>query len=239
MRSNGLRAMNLEPGDELLDVKYCKAGDEIILVTEKGQAARFNVGLLRTASRVSGGVRGVKLGSGDKLASMDVVVPAAQLLVVAQNGYGKRTPLSAYPTKGRGIGGVRTLKATPRTGPVAAARVVTGSEELLLISTGGIVIRMALDTITEHTGRATSGVTVMSLRQGDRLAAIELLEPSANGDDETDPDAVSSDVTILSEEEANEMLGSGEAAEDEEGEDDDAEIEEDDEGEEDDSDEEE
>jgi DNA gyrase subunit A len=181
VRSNGLRAMDLAEGDELLDVKHCRTGDHIILVTERGQSARFNVDVLRTASRVSGGVRGIKLSGGDQLASMDVVEPEAQLLIVTRNGYGKRTPLSAYPAKGRGIGGVRAIRTTPKTGPVAAARVVHGFEELMMISAGGIVIRTPLETISERTGRATSGVILMNLRDGDRLAAIAILEPSTNG----------------------------------------------------------
>src|SRR6202022_925769 len=181
VRSNGLRAMNLEEGDELLDVKHCRAGEEVILVTEQGRSARFNVDTLREASRVSGGVRGIRLATDDFLASMDVVIPDAQLLVVTRNGYGKRTPLSAYPAKGRGIGGVRAIKTTSKTGPVAAARVVRGHEELMMISAGGIVIRTPLETISERAGRATSGVILMNLRDGDRLAAIAILEPSPNG----------------------------------------------------------
>src|SRR5207237_9252650 len=156
-------------------------GDHVILVTERGQSARFDVDILRTASRISGGVRGIRLSAGDQLASMDVVVPDAQLLVVTRNGYGKRTPLSSYPVKGRGIGGVRAIKTTDKTGPVAAARVVHGHEELMMISANGIVIRTAIDTISERTGRSTSGVILMNLREGDRLAAIAILEPSGNG----------------------------------------------------------
>jgi DNA gyrase subunit A len=181
VRSNGLRAMTLEEQDELLDVKHCRTGDHIILVTERGQSARFSVDVLRTASRVSGGVRGIRLSGSDQLASMDVVVTDAQLLIVTRNGYGKRTPLAAYPVKGRGIGGVRAIRTTPKTGPVAAARVVQGYEELMMISAGGIVIRTPLETISERSGRATSGVILMNLRDGDRLAAIALLEPSSNG----------------------------------------------------------
>src|SRR5207237_9074778 len=97
VRSNGLRAMTLEEDDELLDVKHCRAGDHIILVTERGQSARFDVDILRTASRISGGVRGIRLAGGDALASMDLVEPDAQRLVVTRHGYGKRPPLSAYP----------------------------------------------------------------------------------------------------------------------------------------------
>jgi DNA gyrase subunit A len=190
VRTNGLRAMDLEPGDELLSVKHCPTDAEIILVSERGQAVRFGIDQLREASRASGGVRGIRLAPGDRLASMDVVDPAAQLLIVTQLGYGKRTPLSAFPTKGRGIGGVRALRATPKTGPVAAARIVQGPEELMMISSGGIVIRTPVDTISAYSGRATSGVTVMKLREGDRLAAVALLQPSANGADEpNDPPA--------------------------------------------------
>jgi DNA gyrase subunit A len=199
VRSNGLRAMNLEEADVLLDVKHCREGDHIILVTERGQSARFNVDLLRTASRVSGGVRGIRLTSSDQLASMDVVIPEAQLLVVTQNGYGKRTPLSAYPAKGRGIGGVRAIKTTPKTGPVAAARVVQGHEELMMISADGIVLRTPLETISERLGRDTSGVILMNLREGDRLAAIALLEPSpnGNGDDSGHDVTAESDPEVL------------------------------------------
>jgi DNA gyrase subunit A len=132
---------------------------------------------------------------------MDVVMPDAQLLIVTRNGYGKRTPISAYPVKGRGIGGVRAIKTTQKTGPVAAARVVQGYEELMMISAGGIVIRTPLETISERSGRATSGVILMNLREGDRLAAIAILEPSPNGNGD---DTVVSDVPDVAEAEADE-----------------------------------
>jgi DNA gyrase subunit A len=232
VRSNGLRAMNLEDGDELLDVKHCADGAHLLLVTERGQAARFSVSRLRTASRISGGVRGIKLGRGDMLASMDVVEdPEAQLLVVTRNGFGKRTPLSAYPVKGRGIGGVRAFKVVERTGQVAAARVVDGTEELMMVSTGGIVIRTALDTISLQNGRATSGVRVMNVREGDQLAAVAILVPSAeNGDEATDEETVEDQAAVdpelasaLVSEEQAEAEAADVAAEDTEDEDDDAE----------------
>jgi DNA gyrase subunit A len=181
VRSNGLRAMNLEEGDELLNVKHCRAGDDVIFVTERGLSARFNVDILRTASRVSGGVRGIRLSGSDSLASMDVVEPDAQLLVVTLNGYGKRTPLSAFMQKGRGIGGVRAIKTTSKTGRVAAARVVRGYEELMMISANGIVIRTAIETISERSGRLTSGVKLMKVAEGDSVASIAILQPSPNG----------------------------------------------------------
>jgi DNA gyrase subunit A len=199
VRRNGLRAMTLEEHDELLDVKHCRAGDDVILVTERGQSARFTVDILRTASRVSGGVRGIKLSASDHLASMDVVEPDAQLLVVTRQGFGKRTPLSAFPRKGRGIGGVRAFKTSAKTGPVAAARVVHGDEELMMISSNGIVIRTAIETISERSGRSTSGVILMNLRDGDRLAAIAILQPSLNGNGNGESESLR-DVEIQAEE---------------------------------------
>jgi DNA gyrase subunit A len=192
VRRNGLRAMNLEEGDVLLDVKHGRAGDEVILVTELGRSARFNIDPLREASRISGGVRGIRLAKGDALATMDMVIADAQLLIITQNGYGKRTPLSSYPSKGRGIGGVRAIRTTAKTGPVAAARVVHGDEELMMSSAGGIIVRIAIDSINEYSGRLTSGVKVMNVKDGDRVAAIAILEPSVNGNGDDDPDHVPS-----------------------------------------------
>jgi DNA gyrase subunit A len=211
VRRNGLRAMTLEDGDELLYVKHCRAGDDVILVTDRGQSARFNVDLLRTASRVSGGVRGIKVSAGGHLASMDVVVPDAQLLLVTRNGYGKRTPLSAFPQKGRGIGGVRAIRTTAKTGPVAAARVVHGHEELMMISANGIVIRTAIEHISERSGRSTGGVILMRLDDGDSLAAIALLEPTPNGTNGGDehgvvaPTTLTATVADIAEEEVDEV----------------------------------
>src|SRR5579859_5413873 len=224
VRSNGLRAMNLEEGDELLDVKHCRAGEEVILVTEQGRSARFNVDSLREASRVSGGVRGIRLAADDSLASMDVVIADAQLLVVTRNGYGKRTPLSAYAVKGRGIGGVRAIKTSSKTGPVAAARVVKGYEELMMISAGGMVVRTAIETISERSGRLTSGVKLMNVRDGDRLAAIAILEPSPNGNGEDEALIVGDDdegaTTEVLAEVAADDLDAADVLEDDESEDD-------------------
>jgi DNA gyrase subunit A len=143
-------------------------------------------------------VRGIRLAADDSLASMDVVISDAQLLVVTRNGYGKRTPLSAYAVKGRGIGGVRAIKTTSKTGPVAAARVVKGYEELMMISAGGMVVRTAIETISERTGRLTSGVKLMNVRDGDRLAAIAILEPSTNGGgDEGESVVVDDDGVVI------------------------------------------
>ncbi|HYU19757.1 MAG TPA: DNA gyrase subunit A [Chloroflexota bacterium] len=187
VRRNGLIAMDLEPDDELCWVKHCPSGREVILVSGQGQALRFSVDVLRTASRASGGVRGMRLAKGDYLAGMDTVEPNGQLLVVTVNGYGKRTLLKHYTPHGRATGGQKTLRVTRKTGPVASAQVVHGDEELMLISASGIVIRTELSTVRQ-TGRDAQGVVVMNLNPGDRVACIELLN-GRNGDQTEDPGA--------------------------------------------------
>jgi DNA gyrase subunit A len=180
--------MDLEPKDELCWVKHCSAGDDVILVSEQGQALRFGVDVLRTASRTSGGVRGLKLTDGDLLAGMDVVDPDGQLLVVTEHGMGKRTMLKHYSPHGRGTGGQRILNITKKTGRVASVQVVHGDEELMMISSSGIVIRTELATINKL-GPYAQGVIVMNLKENDRVACIAVLT-GENGNSEAHDDLV-------------------------------------------------
>ena len=175
VRSNGLIAMNLEEGDELVSAKFARQQDDVIFVTKKAQSLRFKVAPLRTASRTSGGVVGIRLAPGDAVVGMEIVQPDADLLVVTANGFGKRTPLSEYPTHGRGGSGVGTFRLTQKTDEVAAARVIRPREELMLISAEGIVIRVPLDSIARH-GRLTQGVSVMKLGRKDKVVSIAHLE---------------------------------------------------------------
>ncbi|MGI5837446.1 MAG: DNA gyrase subunit A, partial [Chloroflexota bacterium] len=140
VRSNGLIAMSLEDGDVLVSVHYCSKGSDAIMVTEQGQAIRFNESLLRAASRTSGGVRGIRLSDGDRLISMEIVDPNLDLLLVSTNGYGKRTALEEFRAQGRGGSGMTALKVTAKTGPVADARVVKPTDEIMMTSAAGIVI---------------------------------------------------------------------------------------------------
>jgi DNA gyrase subunit A len=168
--------MDLEPGDELCWVKHCSAGSDVILVSEQGQALRFIVDQhLRESGRGSGGVRGLKMAPGDQLAGMDVVVPEGQLLVVTEFGMGKRTMLKHYSPHGRGTGGQRILNITKKTGRVASVSVVRGDEELMMISSSGIVIRTELASINKL-GPYAQGVIVMNLREGDRVACIGVID---------------------------------------------------------------
>jgi DNA gyrase subunit A len=182
VRSSGLIAMSLEDGDEMVWVRYCHKGDEVILVSEQGQSIRFSEAQLRAASRTSGGVRGIRLEEGDNLVAMEIVMPEHDLLIVTSEGFGKRTNLSEFHPQGRGGGGVRALKVTSKTGPVAAVRVVKPSEELVVISSGGLVIRTPVEMIPCY-GRSSQGVNVMNLNDGDKVASISL----TNGTDAERP----------------------------------------------------
>ncbi len=172
VRSLGLIAMDLEPGDELIGARLVEAGDEVMLITEHGQSIRFEVQELRAASRTSGGVRGIRLDEKDGAVALCIAKPDAELLVVTQNGYGKRTPVSEYPTQGRGGGGVITARLTDKTGPIAGARILTEEDhDLMIISAAGTVIRTDWRSIAQC-GRPTQGVRLMHLGSGDRVVAI-------------------------------------------------------------------
>ena len=173
VRPSGLIAIRLEQGDVLGWVRLTSGDDDIIVVTERGQALRFHEKQVRPMGRPAAGVRAIRLAEGDHVTGMGVVDPRADLLVVTEKGYGKRTPLEEYPVKGRGTGGVLTLKKDKLqvTGPIAAARVVHENDDLTLISSGGIVLRTKVKQI-KQCGRATMGVRVMGLREGEVVASV-------------------------------------------------------------------
>jgi DNA gyrase subunit A len=171
VRSSGLIAIDLEEGDELVAACLATDQDDVILVTQKGQSIRFTVSKLRSSSRTSGGVRGIRMASGDRVIGMEVVDPDACLLVISSNGFGKRTALGAYPSQKRGGSGVRTFKVIPKTGKLVASRLVYPSQELMLVSARGIIIRTSIDEIPVQ-GRGTQGVYVMRVEPGDSVASI-------------------------------------------------------------------
>ncbi len=173
VRPSGLIAIGLEKGDVLGWVRLTSGDDEIILVTEQGQALRFHEKHVRSMGRPAAGVRGIRLRKGDFVTSMDVIDPKGDLLVVSEKGYGKRTPLKEYPPKGRATGGVVTLSRSKRdvTGRVAAARVVDEEDDLTIISSGGIVLRTKMKQV-KQAGRATMGVRVINLKEGETVASV-------------------------------------------------------------------
>ncbi len=177
-RAIGLVAMNLEEGDELVAARLSGPKDDVIMITQDGQAIRFGVEGLRPASRSSGGVRGIRLGKGDQVVAMGLAVPDSFVLTVTENGYGKLTAVKGYPRHGRGGGGVITFKITPKTGKVATARIVKLDQDLLFLSTEGIVMRTPASGISRQ-GRATQGVTLMNiglqLDEKQRVVAVSTL----------------------------------------------------------------
>jgi DNA gyrase subunit A len=172
VRRQGLIAMDLEDDDELIGAKLASADDNVLLITAQGQAIRFTVAELRSASRTSGGVRGIRLAPDDKLVSLNLTPENSELLVVTEYGYGKCTPIDDYPRHSRGGGGVITLKVTEKNGRVTAARIITEKDsDLVIISAGGVVIRMDTANIIRG-GRATQGRLMMNLGEGDTVVAV-------------------------------------------------------------------
>ncbi|HEY83222.1 MAG TPA: DNA gyrase subunit A [Dehalococcoidia bacterium] len=181
VRSSGLIAMDLAPGDELVASCLAADQDDVLLVTQKGQSIRFPVASLRASSRTSGGVRAIRLVAGDRVVSMDKAELESFLLVVTSGGFGKLTPIKLYPRQHRAGAGVRTFKIAEKTGEVAAAKVVSLSEQVMIISAGGIVTRTPVrekdprQGITIQ-GRSTQGVRLMKLEPGDEVVAVASFE---------------------------------------------------------------
>ncbi len=179
VRRNGLIAMNLSEGDELNWVAVSNGGDEILLVTRRGKALRFSERQVRPMGRDTQGVTGVRLQAGDLLAGMDLIRPGGHVLVVTERGYGKLTPVADYPIKNRAIQGVYTLDqhAISKVGEIVGTRMVQDlSEELMLISTKGQIIRIPLEGI-RISGRQTRGVILMRLEDSDLVGSIAGVAP--------------------------------------------------------------
>ncbi len=199
VRPSGLIAIILDDGDELGWVKLTEGDDEVVVVTQGGQAIRFKETDVRPMGRAAGGVMAIRLANADQVACMDVVEPDGDLLVVTAKGYAKRTRLSEYSTQGRYGGGVVTLnkKSLDVTGQIIDARVLSEDNDITLISAEGMVLRTRIKQIPKM-GRATRGATIMRMKQGDRVVSLALLAPkkkkavektssSANGTDGQEP----------------------------------------------------
>ena len=170
-RREGFIAINLREGDELVRVVETKPGDDCFAVTSKGMTIRFAVSDVREMGRAAAGVRGIKLKEDDEVVSLDVASDEADILIVTDAGYGKRTKLERFNRQGRGGQGVRGIKLTAARGRVVAAFIVSLDEEILLISSGGVIIRTAVKEISSQ-GRDATGVRVMNLDEGQSVAAV-------------------------------------------------------------------
>ena len=179
VRPSGLIAISLDEGDELGWVRLTSGKDEIIMVTRAGQALRIPETEIRCMGRPAAGVTGIKLKTGDRLTSMDVIEPEGQLLTVTEHGFGKRSDLDEYPVKGRATGGVATIaqKQTARVGRITSARVVQEEDEVTLISSGGVILRLKVKDIS-MSGRATRGFKLMDLGDEDVVASVARIQTS-------------------------------------------------------------
>jgi DNA gyrase subunit A len=177
VRRDGLIAMDLEAADEFVAARICSDNDDAIMVTARGQAIRFAVKTLRSASRLSGGVRGVRMRPGDRVVGMEIPHEGDALLVVSALGQGKRTPVDDYPRHGRGGQGVITFKTHAKSGELVSARIVNPEHELILISEGGIILRTPVAHISLQ-GRSTQGVRLMDVGDDDRVAAVAVIDMS-------------------------------------------------------------
>ena len=171
LKADGIIAIKLRDGDELVSVLHSSGDDDILIVSRKGQAIRFHERLARPMGRATSGVTGMRLRKGDEVIAGDIARNEADLLVVTENGFGKRTRIDQYPVKGRGGLGVKTVQLTEARGQLAGSLVVRDGDQVMLISTGGTVIRVPAEGI-KRSGRSTQGVIVMRLREGEHVSTL-------------------------------------------------------------------
>ena len=170
-RRDGIIAINLRAGDRLLDVRRVREGDKVILATTAGKAIMFAESDVRATGRDTSGVRGITMKGDAEVLGMEITNGRGDLFVVTERGYGKRTPIADYPEQNRGGQGVYTIQMTDRKGRLAAMKTVGPQHELFIITEGATVIRVKTDEISQ-TGRATQGVKMMSVADGDRVTAV-------------------------------------------------------------------
>ena len=194
IQADGIIAIKIRDGDELVGVRLTSGDDDLLLVSKSGHASRFSEKAVRAMGRDTSGVKGMNVagkvdGTANRVLAMDVARDDSELFVVTENGYGKRTAVSEYPVKGRGTKGVLTAKLTAKKGGLAGALIVREHQDLLFISQNGMVQRTRAGGISQM-GRATQGVRVMNIRDDDRVSAVALVveaggaagsEPATNG----------------------------------------------------------
>ena len=172
---NGIRAINIEEGDELVEVRLVKPGEDVVMITRNGIGTRFCSDEVRRMGRAATGVRGLKLREGDAVCSLDVVDDSKTLLVATENGYGKRTEFNAYERKHRGAMGVTAIKGADRNGRVVSAHAVRDDESIISITSDGLMVRQRVVDITV-VGRSGMGVKLVRLTEGAKLVSVSVVE---------------------------------------------------------------
>lgn len=197
IRQSGLRAIELDEGDELIRVKLTDNEQDIIIGTHDGYAIRFKEDEVRSTGRTTRGVMGIRLHEGDYVIGASVALPDSQLLTVTENGYGKKTPLEEYRIQSRGGKGIYTYRITDKTGKLAGMKTVTDNDDIMLITSDGVVIRMHTDEISSYS-RQTQGVRVMKL--ADDVQVVSIARTEREEDDEENSDNNEKEITNNNEE---------------------------------------
>jgi DNA gyrase subunit A len=182
IRRNGLFAINLRDGDELVGVHLTDGKQDIIMGTSQGMSIRFQEQDVRKMGRSATGVKGITLSENDKVIDMDIAIPGKDVIIVTENGYGKRTPLTEYRIQSRGGKGIKTLSVTKKKGPVIAHKVVSEEEDLMIVTQSGMVIRMNVSDISKL-GRYAQGVKLMNTDE-DQVATVARVEISEDEESE-------------------------------------------------------
>jgi len=213
-RSNGIRAISVGEEDELIEARLTNGDSLVVLASSGGRSIQFNESNARPMGRDTQGVRGMKLKEGEKLVGMFVVdSDEKQLLTISKNGYGKRSEMDGFPVQGRGGSGVITHKKTDRTGELVYVMGVMPTDDLVIITKNGIMIRMAVDGISVM-GRNTQGVRLINLKDGDEIADVARMDATEEEEETEDPniqDAEFEEITDKADDKAEEAE---EAAED-------------------------
>ena len=213
IRSNGIRALTLDEGDELISVLSTTGNENVLIATRNGLAVCFNEEDVRPMGRTAVGVRGIRLKEGDFVVGAGIAAEGSALLSITEKGYGKRTACSEYSVHGRGGVGMKNYNVTEKTGPVADVKIVRGDEDVLVITDDATIIRISVERIS-LLGRATQGVRVMRLAEGSRIISMETTEKDSSAEENTPaPEDVLTEAPEAPPEDAAEAVENPESAE--------------------------
>jgi DNA gyrase subunit A len=207
-RSNGINAVTIREGDQLLEARLTSGNDEILLALRSGRAIRFNEEKVRPMGRNAAGVRGISLASDDDevVGMICINDPSQHVLVVSEKGYGKRSDLDDYRITNRGGKGVKTLNITDKTGALIAIKNVTDENDLMIINKSGVMIRMAVEDLRVM-GRATQGVRLINLKNNDSIAAVAKVDVEEEEEDMEGVDTAEGNVDAADTAASNESAG--------------------------------
>lgn len=195
IRSNGIKAINLHEGDELINVAIVDDDQNMILGTHLGHAATFKVSAVRSIGRSAAGVRGARLRDGDYLIGAAPLNEDDQVLVISEKGYGKKTPASEYPIKGRGGLGIKTVNVTEKNGPLAGLTTVQGDEDLMVVTDKGVIIRFGVESVSQ-TGRSAIGVHLIKMDADSVVATMTKVEKETAETDPTEASAEEAETPV-------------------------------------------